>query len=92
MRGGLDESILFIVISSMSGSAAKAFPEKTTPEQKIMQVRSRQRTSPTFFGRACAAGRCGRGRDSVCEACLFMMDVRMLLLIIGFGRKGPALE
>jgi len=26
------------------------------------------------------------------EACLFMMDVRMLLLIIGFGRKAPALE
>jgi hypothetical protein len=32
------------------------------------------------------------GLDSGREACLFMMDVRMLLLIIDVGRKAPALE
>jgi hypothetical protein len=94
MRGGLDESILFIVISSMTGSAAKIPPEKSTPKQNAIPVMSRQRASPTLLRHVCAAGRwvAGLDCDCVCGARLFMMDVRMLLLIIGVGRKAPALE
>jgi hypothetical protein len=57
-----------------------------------MQVRSRHRMIPTLVGRACVAGRGAAGGGCVFDACLFMMDVRMLLLIIGVGRKAPSLE
>jgi hypothetical protein len=57
-----------------------------------MQARRRHRTSPTLFGRTCAAGRCGAGAGSACRTYAFIMDVRKLLLIIGFGRNNPTLE
>ena len=79
--------MLLIAMSRVMGSAAK-----TAPELNIMHVRSRHRTSPTLFGRASSAGRGAAGGDCVFDACLFMMDVRMLLLIIGVGRKALSLE
>jgi hypothetical protein len=79
--------MLLIAMSRVMGSAAK-----TAPELKIMHVRKRHRASPTLFGRAGAAGGGAAGGDCVFGAYLFMMDVRMLLLIIGVGRKAPCLE
>jgi hypothetical protein len=76
--------MLIIAMSRVIGSAAKS-----APGQKMRQESRRQRTSPTLFGRA---GAVWRGLDSVRATRLFMMDVRELLLIIGFGRKAPALE
>jgi len=65
---------------------------KTTPGQNIMHARRRHRTNPTLFGGLFTAGRWRTGVGSVWGACLFMMDVRMLMLIIGVGRNAAALE
>jgi hypothetical protein len=62
---------------------------KTTRGQNVMHARRRHRTNPTLF---CGLFTAGRWGDSVWGACLFMMDVRMLMLIIGVGRNAAALE
>jgi hypothetical protein len=57
-----------------------------------MQARRRKRTRPTLFGRGRDSRRGGTDGDAVCGSCLFMMDVRKLLLIIGVGWNAPSLE
>jgi hypothetical protein len=68
------------------------FAEKAATGAKRRQARRRHFTSPTFSGCAGGTGCRGTGGFVVCRARVFMMDVRMLLLIIGFGRNGPTLE
>jgi hypothetical protein len=79
--------MLFTAISIVRGFAAKA---ATGPVRR--HASRRHLMSPTFFGRTCGTRPCGAGVESLCRTCVFMMDVRMLLLIIGFGRNGPTLE
>ena len=78
--------MLLMAMSRVMGSAAKI-----APGLKIVPVRRRHSTSPNRFEPGRAAGRNRVGRGCV-DSCLFMMDVRILLLIIGFGRKALALE
>ena len=84
-RGGCAVSMRLMAMSSVSGVAAKApLAEAIRPERR----RKRTRVILRCRGR----GGCGVSFGASGVVCLFMVDVRLLLLILHVGRRRARLE